>query len=111
MRPLGLAACGLLVGLAVAGKPARCADDDPQVLGYGRHLASECTTCHRIDGGDNGIPSITGWTADTFTTTMTYYRSGARTNQVMASVVQSLDDAQIRALAAYWGSLPKPARK
>ena len=33
----------------------------PKSIGYGRHLSAECTSCHRIDGVDNCIPSITGW--------------------------------------------------
>ena len=87
------------------------AADDAKQIAYGRHLASECATCHRIDGVDNGIPSITGWRPADFVTTMDFYRTGARPNPVMVSVVQSLDEAQIKALAAYYGSLPKPARK
>lgn len=86
------------------------AQDDAKRLAYGRHLAAECTSCHRIDGVDNGIPSITGWPVRNFVDTMDFYRTGARANQVMVSVTQSLDDAQIMALAAYYGSLPKPAK-
>ena len=48
---------GLMV--AICASPARA--DDAKLLSYGRHLASECSGCHRIDGVDNGIPSITGW--------------------------------------------------
>ena len=102
---------GLLV---LAGVQDPAAQDDKQVdqqINYGRHLASECTACHRIDGVDNGIPSITGWSAADFAATLEYYRTGARPNQVMVSVAQSLDAAQIEALAAYYGSLPKPVRK
>lgn len=76
---------------------------------YGRHLAQECTGCHRIDGVDNGIPSIIGWEAERFVATLKFYQSGARTNPVMVSVAQSLDEEQLRALAAYYGSLPKSA--
>ena len=35
-------------------------------MSYGRHLAQECTSCHRLDGIDNGIPSIAGWHVDIF---------------------------------------------
>ncbi len=84
--------------------------DETRQLAYGKHLASECSGCHRIDGIDNGIPSITGWPVTTFETMLDYYRTGARPNQVMVSVVQSLDEAQVKALAVYYGSLPKPTR-
>jgi cytochrome c553 len=85
--------------------------NDARTIALGRHLAQECTTCHRIDGADNGIPSIVGQDPDYFAETFGYYRSGARTNPVMMSVAQSLDDAQVKALAAYYASLPKPASK
>ena len=73
------------------------------------HLAQECTGCHRIDGIDNGIPSIAGWDAERF---IDHARStsGRRTNPVMVSVAKSLDDEQLEALAAYYGSLPKRRR-
>ena len=42
---------------------------------------------------------------------MKFYSSGARENVVMKSVVQSLDDTQIEALAAFYGSLAPPPKK
>jgi cytochrome c553 len=83
---------------------------DAKLLSYGRHLSGECSACHRIDGVDNGIPSITGWDPDEFVETLIFYRNGERPNQAMVSVAQSLDDAQYKALAAYYGSLPKPPK-
>ena len=109
--------CRLLVIATAFGAATCCAGphpaqaDEAKLLAYGRHLASECAACHRIDGVDNGIPSITGWRPADFVATLDFYRTGARPNQVMVSVVQSLDENQIKALAAYYGSLPKPARK
>jgi cytochrome c553 len=85
--------------------------DTARAKAYGQHLSGECTSCHRADGVDNGVPSITGWPADDFVTTMKFYSSGARENPVMKSVAGSLDDAQIAALAAYFGSLDRPAKK
>jgi cytochrome c553 len=99
----------LAAGLAAASLAA--AADDAKLTSYGRHLAQECTGCHRIDGIDNGIPSIVGWDAERFTTTLRFYQAGARTNPVMVSVAKSLDEDQVAALAAYYGSLPKPAPK
>ena len=109
LRVASLAIALAPVAAAFGAHGARA--DDAKVLAYGRHLASECTACHRLDGVDNGIPSVTGWPAADFVATMDFYRTGARPNQVMVSVVQSLDGGQIMALAAYFGSLPKPARK
>jgi cytochrome c len=104
-RTLAVLAAGLAAAsLAVAA-------DDAKLKSYGRHLAQECTGCHRIDGIDNGIPSIVGWDAERFATTLRFYQAGARTNPVMVSVAKSLDEGQVAALAAYYGSLPKPAPK
>ena len=89
------------------GTSAIAADD--RTRAYGRHLAQECTSCHRLDGVDNGIPAITGWDAATFLATMAFYRNGARSNPAMVSVARSLDDGQLAALAAYYASLTKPA--
>lgn len=98
----------LALGLAALGHAAS-AGDDAKARSYGRYLAQECSGCHRIDGTDNGIPSIIGWDADLFARTLEFYRTGERTNLIMVSVVKSLDQDQVRALAAYYASLPKPA--
>ena len=104
------AGCVLPVAGLLAFAPEATADD-ARTLSLGRHLARECAACHRIDGVDNGIPSITGWVADDFVTTMGFYRTGARPNQAMVSVAQSLSDDEIKALAVYYASLPKAPRR
>ncbi len=101
---------GLLLLAVIGGAPVPPSRaDDAKMLAYGRHLANECSGCHRTDGRDNGIPSITGWPAAEFTATLAFYRDGARPNAVMVSVAKSLDEDQTRALAAYYATLPKPA--
>ena len=97
-----LLAVPLALGLVAASPP------DTRRLALGKHLAQECTTCHRIDGTDNGIPSIVGLDPEYFAGTIGFYQRGERTNQAMESVAQSLDDEQVAALAAYYASLPKP---
>jgi cytochrome c553 len=88
---------------------AAAAEDEARLLAYGRHLAHECSACHRLDGADRGIPSITGWDAEKFSKTLEFYRTGARMNPVMVSVAKSLDDQQVRALAVYYATLPSNA--
>lgn len=73
---------------------------------YGRHLAGECTSCHRIDGVPSAIPSILGKPQEEFIMLLNAYRNGTKTNPVMVSVAKSLDNEQMEALAAYFGSLP-----
>ena len=98
--------CGL-----VAGKAAAQTADGARLLRYGEHLSQECTSCHRRDGADTGIPPLPGMTVEDFVATMGFYQSGARDNAAMVSVAKSLDEAQIKALAAYFATLPKPAKR
>ena len=101
-----LSLAAVVLGLALTpDRPARANADQ---LAYGKHLSQECTSCHRRDGSDTGIPVIIGLEPGFFVTTMKFYQSGARTNQVMNSVAQTLNDEQLQALATYFASL-KPA--
>lgn len=87
------------------------ATDDARLKVYGEHLSRECTTCHRLDGIDNGIPSIIGWDDDQFVATLRFYQEGLRDNAAMVSVAKSLDDEQLRALATYFASIKSPLKK
>ena len=106
-------AVAMLVGLPVllGATAPQAPAEDAKPLAYGRHLARECTSCHRLDGVNNGIPSIIGWQTDTFITTLKFYRDGERSNPVMVSVATSLSDEQMQALAVFFASMPKPAMK
>lgn len=105
-----LAGLGLGVFAGVGAVKVSATTNDAKLLSYGRHLSGECSSCHRIDGVDNGIPSITGWDPEEFVATLIFYRNGERPNPAMVSVAQSMDEPEYRALAAYYGSLPKPPR-
>ena len=72
---------------------------------YGKYLAGECTTCHRRDGVDVGIPSIIGMDAEVFTKALNRFQADDKSNAIMVSVARSLDKKQIAALAAYFSSL------
>jgi cytochrome c553 len=106
IRLAGVAAAAVGAAFVTAARA-----DEAKRVAYGKHLSGECSACHRIDGIDNGIPSITGWPVDDFVATVEFYRNGARPNPAMISVAQSLDEDQIKALAAYYGTLPKPPKK
>jgi len=77
--------------LAIAGDPE-----------YGAYLAGECTTCHRPDGADEGIPAITGWPPDDFVIALQAYKHGKRVHPVMQMVAGRLSDEEIAALAAHF---------
>jgi cytochrome c len=92
-----------LMLLAGAGA-ARAAGD----LALGEYLSTECVTCHRVAGPPvGGIPAIRGWSADQFVAVMSAYKTRQRENIVMQSIAGRLNQDDIEALAAYFGSLKK----
>jgi cytochrome c553 len=97
---------GAIVVLALPAAHGLGTDLDKK-RAYGKHLAAECTACHRLDGVDVGIPSIVGRPAADLVRALKAFKDGKRTNPAMISVAQSLDEEQMEALAAYFGSLPK----
>ncbi len=74
-------------------------------VAYGEYLASECLTCHRRDGGDEGIPSITHWPEEDFVIAMHAYKRKLRPHPVMQMMAGRLNDEEIAALAAYFAAL------
>ena len=96
-----------------ADPTARATDHavDPTILAiqgdaeYGEYLSSECITCHRVDGADEGIPSIVLWPEDDFVVAMHAYKAKAREHPVMNMVAGRLNDEEIAALAAYFATL------
>ena len=74
-------------------------------LEYGEYLASECMTCHREKGGDEGIPLIHGMDRVSVITALQAYREKYRDNSVMQMVAGRLSDDEIAALAVYFESL------
>lgn len=72
---------------------------------YGEYLSSECTTCHQSDGSDQGIPSIVLWPEEDFVAAMHAYKQKLRPHPVMQMMASRLNNEEIAALAAYFGSL------
>jgi len=99
-------AAALLVALSALRGGA---EDQEALTRYGRHLASECTSCHRSDGTQGVIPALAGRPEAEIVGLLQDFRSGRKTNPVMVSVAKSLDDRQTAALAAYFSALPKSA--
>ncbi len=86
-------------------------DIDPAILAiqgdpeYGEYLASECQTCHRVDGTDAGIPAINGWPIEDFVVAMHAYKGKIRPHPVMQMMAGRLSSEEIAALAAYFEAL------
>lgn len=77
------------------------------LLRYGQYLARECFGCHRIDGTDNGIPSIIAWEPKKFIKTLREYKREKRPNPTMQMIAKSIDEKQMKALALYFSQIPK----
>ena len=56
----------------------------------GAQLAAMCAACHRLDGRDEGIPTIIGLDPKELVETMEAFRSGKRSSQIMNVVARSL---------------------
>ena len=86
-------------------------DLDPAILAiqgdpeYGEYLASECTTCHQVNGNNDGIPGISGWPAEDFVVAMHAYKRKIRPHPVMQMMAGRLSDEEIAAVAAYFKDL------
>jgi cytochrome c553 len=73
----------------------------------GKKKAEPCAACHG-DGNktlDNTYPRLAGQYPDYLAKALREYRSGKRTNSIMAGQAQALKDKDIEDLAAYYGSL------
>jgi cytochrome c553 len=94
----------LLAGTAYAGNPE-----------LGRAKSAPCAACHGEDG--RGIapnfPVLAGQYASYLVHALKQYRSGERSNALMAPMATNLSDADIEDLAAYYAAMqaltvPKP---
>jgi cytochrome c len=74
-------------------------------VAYGEYLASECLTCHKRDGSDEGIPSIVRWYEEDFVVAMHAYKRKLRPHPVMQMMAARLSDEEIAALAAYFATI------
>jgi len=78
-------------------------------IGRGATLALRCTMCHGERGmsGANS-PNLAGQYAIVVYKQLRDFQSGARTNAVMSPMTLNLSDQDMRDLAAYYASLPRP---
>jgi cytochrome c553 len=76
----------------------------------GKATAESCAGCHGADGISQTAetPSLAGEPDDYTQWQLVYFRRGARKNELMESVAQSLSNEEIRNLGAYYASLPPP---
>jgi cytochrome c553 len=100
VRHLRLISCLAFAGLLPVS--AHAAGD----RALGQYISGECTTCHQITGRVTGsIPQIIAWPEDQFIAVMLSYKDKHRDNAIMQTIAGKLTDAEIAALAAYFGGL------
>lgn len=72
----------------------------------GREKASTCSGCHGVNGeGFDQNPPIAGLDFQVLESGMQEYKTGVRTEAMMAMLMQALSDEDIADLAAYYASL------
>lgn len=84
-----------------AGGDAALAQEDE-----GKSKASMCLGCHGNSGEGNGqFPRLAGQQPEYLVQQLQNFKSGSRKNGMMQAISSSLSDADMKALAAYFGSL------
>ena len=85
---------------------AAAADPPPEI----KSVVQTCVACHGAKGVSPmaGSPSLAGQPNIFTQYQLVFMRDGGRTPGVMAAVVKTLTDDHIRALGAYYESLPPP---
>ncbi|WP_431825145.1 c-type cytochrome [Burkholderia sp. F1] len=90
--------------------PQLLANATPLSIGRGATLSLRCTMCHGEKGmSQANSPNLAGQYAIAVYKQMQDFASGARQNAVMSPMVRGLSDQDMRDLAAYYASLPRPA--
>jgi cytochrome c553 len=100
LRPLSLI---LALGLPWS---AAWADGDVKA-GAQKIRTLQCQTCHGQDGISKlpGAPNLAGQAQDYMVASLGAYRSGARKNDIMNTIAQSLKDADIADVTAYYAAI------
>ena len=95
-----------LVALLAGAAPVRAADS-----AAGKAMAEVCAGCHGADGISQTplVPSLAGQPDEFVQWQLVYFRSGVRKSDVMNPIAEALTNEDIRAIGAYYGSLPPPA--
>lgn len=93
----------ILLAVALgAAHPARAADP-----AAGRALAASCQACHRIDGRGTApnVPNLGGQSEQYLVKQLEDFRAGRRENEQMSIIAESLNDAEIADLAAWYAKI------
>lgn len=110
MRSAQYAGGGLLLAALVvaAASPSLAAGD----AAAGKRKALACQTCHGLDGLSKlpEAPNLAGQPEPYLVKALDEFRKGVRKNEMMSIVTQSLSDADIADLAAYYAAIQITAK-
>ncbi len=89
-----------------SGLPAVSAGGDPALAKSGQSKASMCLGCHGSSAEGNGqIPRLAGQHPGYLANQLSHFKDATRKNGQMQAIVGSVADEDMKALAAYFGSL------
>jgi cytochrome c553 len=97
----------VLSALAAGAVPAAAAAADPQVVARGEAIVqAKCFICHGTEGESSSpaFPRLAGQNADYLLRQLSDYKSGRRKSSTMQPMVEDLNEADFRALGAYFAS-------
>lgn len=95
-------AAALAAAAALLAVPAQAQD-----IKAGQRKAIACQACHGLDGLSKlpDAPNLAGQPVGYLERGLRAFRDGTRKHEVMSVVAKTLDDADIRDLAAYYGAI------
>jgi sulfide dehydrogenase cytochrome subunit len=95
----------IFVALLIAGVLPAGAAAAESATARGADLAHACAACHGPDGRSQGaIPSIDRLPAEDFIAALKAFRADTRQGTVMNRIAKGVDEAEIRAVAAYFAA-------
>lgn len=100
---LRLACLVLVLGLSFGSARA----DGDVKAGAQKIRTLQCQSCHGKDGLSKlpGAPNLAGQAQDYMIAAISAYRSGERKNDIMNTIAQSLKDADIADVTAYYSAI------
>ncbi len=102
----------LLAAMLITSVPMLCSTAFAADPAEGRKLASQCKTCHGLDGIARIpiAPNLAGESQIYIQNQLKAFRSGKREHEMMSVVARNLTDQQIADLAAWYQSIEITAR-
>lgn len=87
-------------------QPAKISGGNPALIKQGKEKATVCLGCHGTNGEGNGeFPRLAGQHPEYLAEQLARYKNGVRKNGAMQAIAGNLSEDDMKALAAFFGSL------